>query len=500
MKMFFPFDKHFRLRQNPYIDLFLGLFISICLTFMTACSPFQPKTRTYLEKEAPQSYSLYTGETQPNQRWWLALDDPELNRLIDAALSDNFTLKEAWARLRQARAIAVQAGADLYPTLSGEADALLGRTKSGLTSSQKEEIEVYTLGLASSYEVDLWGRVRAQQQSAYFNAAASREDLDAASITLAAEVADRYIQIISQRAQKLLLQEQLRINTTLLELVDLRFRRAIVSALDVYQQKQVVEDVKAGIPLVEEEEQLLLHQLAVLLGKPPRTKLDVQRSTLPELPPLPPTGIPADTLSVRPDVRAAGLRLKAADWQVTAARANRLPALSLTARGVLGEGSFDILFDSWLLSLAGNLSAPILDGGRRAAEVERSRAVVDEDLAFYRDTVLLAVKEVEDALISEAKQREHIEGLEKVMAAARRALEQAGLRYQSGLNDYLPVLTQLLTVQGLERDIIRRKAFLISVRIRLYRALGGTWTYNLTPPSQSATNYYYKLVSDPAGT
>jgi NodT family efflux transporter outer membrane factor (OMF) lipoprotein len=493
------FFKPFYIRINSHVHLFLGVCISFYLLFLTACSPFQPNIRTHLDKEIPPSYSLYSGEMQPSQRWWLTLEDPELNRLIGTALSDNFSLKEAWARLRQARAIAVQAGADRYPTLSGEADALAGLTQSALTPSQKEEIEVYTLGLASSYEIDLWGRVRAQQQAAYFDAAASREDLSAAAITLAAEVANLYVQIISQRAQKLLLQEQLRINTTLLELVDFRFRRAIVSALDVYQQKQVVEDVKAGIPLVEEEEQLLLHQLAVLLGKPPRTKLDIHQSELPQLPPLPPMGIPADTLAVRPDVRAAGLRLKAADWQVAEARANRLPALSLTARGVLGEGNFDVLFDSWLLTLAGNLTAPILDGGRRAAEVDRTRAVVDENLAFYRDTVLLAVKEVEDALISEAKKREHIEGLQKVIAAAQSALEQAGLRYQRGLNDYLPVLTQLLAVQGLERDIIRRKTDLISARIRLYRALGGTWSNDLTPPFQSTTSSYYKVGNYLAG-
>jgi outer membrane protein TolC len=266
----------------------------------------------------------------------------------------------------------------------------------------------------------------------------------------------------------------------------------------VYQQKQVVENVKAEIPLVEEEEQLALHQLAVLLGKPPRTKLDISRSELPQLPPLPPTGIPADVLSARPDVRAAGLRIKASDWQVAAARANRLPALSLTARGVFGDGNFDVLFDSWLLTLAGNLTAPILDGGRRAAEVDRTRAVVDQDLAIYRDTVLQAVKEVEDALVSEAKQREHLEGLQKVIEAARRALEQAGLRYQRGLNDYLPVLTQLLTVQGLERDIIRREASLINARIGLYRALGGTWVNDLRPPSQSATNRYLIPDGSPA--
>jgi NodT family efflux transporter outer membrane factor (OMF) lipoprotein len=456
----------------------------LLLAVLVACSPFKPQPRTSLDKDLPGTFSLYTGETEPTQLWWESFKDPELNRLIDTGLSENFSLKEAWARLNQARALAVQAGADRFPDLTGTGDALVGRERFGDSSSRS--IENYSLGLFSSYELDLWGRVRSQYKAALLRAVASREDLHTAAITLAAEVANRWIQIISQRMQKNLLEAQLKTNETLLELVELRFRKAIVSAVDVYQQKQIVENVRAEIPLVEEEEQLLLHELAVLLGKPPRTDLDITRTELPDPTPLPPTGLPADLLAFRPDVRAAGLRLKAADWQIAAARADRLPTLSLTGRARIGEGDLNVLFENWLLSLAANLTAPILDGGRRAAEVDRTRAVADEDLAAYRDTVLTAIKEVEDALISETKQQEHIDGLEQVIAAASRALEEAGVRYLNGLTDYLPVLTQLLTVQGLERDLIRRKAGLFNARVQLYRALGGTWTEDLIVPRMTA--------------
>ena len=255
----------------------------------------------------------------------------------------------------------------------------------------------------------------------------------------------------------------------------------MVSALDVYQQKQIVESVRAEIPLVEAQEQLLRHELAVLLGKPPRTLLSIRRENLPALTALPATGIPADLLSARPDLQAAGMRLKAADWQVAAARANRLPAISLTAQARYGNSDMDVLFDNWLLSLAGNLTAPIFDGNLRAAEVDRTLAVADENLAAYRRTVLTAIKEVEDALVSESKQREHIKGLEKEANTAKKALAEAGNRYRNGLTDYLPVLTQLLTFQRLERDLIQQKTNLLIARINLYRALGGRWTESLTP-------------------
>jgi NodT family efflux transporter outer membrane factor (OMF) lipoprotein len=294
-------------------------------------------------------------------------------------------------------------------------------------------------------------------------------------------VANRWVNIISQRMQKRLLERQLRTNLTLLELIELRFRMSMVSALDVYQQKQVVENIKAEIPLVEAEEQLLLHELALLLGKPTGTSLKISREEFPEPTEIPATGLPADLLSSRPDLRRAGMRLQAADWQVAAARANRLPAIRLTATAQYGKGDMDVLFDNWLLSLAGNLTAPIFDGGRRAAEVDRRQAFADENLSAYRQAVLTAIKEVEDALVSEVKQREHIKALEMVLVTARRALEEAGIRYRNGLTDYLPVLTQLLAVQNLERNLIRQQAILLNARVSLYRSLGGTWTDSLTP-------------------
>ena len=455
--------------------------LSLILLVVTACNPFRPKVRPSPAGELPRTFSLYTSESDPAKRWWEEFNDSDLNTLITTALSDNLTLKEAWARLNQVRSLAVQAGAALYPDLTGNAGASYTRQRSGNGTRKTVSNEDYSLGVVSSYELDLWGRIRSGRESALLEASAAREDLNAAAMTLAAEVAGRWVNIIAHRMQKQLLERQLQTNLTYLELIELRFRAAMVSALDVYQQKQVVEDILAEIPLVEAREQLLRHDLAVLLGKPPQTFIKISREDLPKPAEIPATGLPADLLSARPDLRAAGMRLWAADWQLAAARADRLPAIGLTAQARYGGGDADVLFDNWLLSLAGNLTAPIFDGKRRAAEVDRRLAVVDENLSAYRQTVLTAIKEVEDALVSESKQREHIKGLEQVTATARKALKEAGNRYRKGLTDYLPVLTQLLKVQGLERDLIQQQANLLGARISLYRALGGTWTESLNP-------------------
>jgi len=401
-------------RENRFI-------LTIILLLVASCAPFKPQERQSPEGELPRSFSLYTSESEPEIRWWEEFNDPDLNVLITEALSGNLTLKEAWSRLVQTRALAVQAGAALYPDLTGTAGADYTRQRSDNGLQKTISNEDYSLGVISSYELDLWGRIRAGRESALLEVTAAREDLNTAAMTLAAEVANRWVNIISQGMQKRLLEHQLQTNLTLLELIELRFRMSMVSALDVYQQKQIVEDIKAEIPLVEAEEQVLRHELALLLGKPPGTSLKISREDLLEPAEIPATGLPADLLSSRPDLRRAGMRLQAADWQVSAARANRLPAIRLTAGAQYGKGDMDVLFNNWLLSLAGNLTAPIFDGGRRAAEVDRRKALVDENLAAYRQAVLTAIKEVEDALVVEAKQREHIRALENVVVTARKA-------------------------------------------------------------------------------
>jgi NodT family efflux transporter outer membrane factor (OMF) lipoprotein len=428
----------------------------------------------------PKTFSLFGGPAATSDRWWQSFASSELDAFVDAALGENLSLKAAWARLEQAGALARESAADQWPEVDALAGAGVSRrhTKGAGTT----DIEDYSLGLGASYEVDLWGRVRAARTADALGAAASREDLNAAAMTLAASVVEHWVDIIASRRQLGLLQKQLEVDRTFLELVELRFENGIVSALDVYQQRQVVAEVEAEIPLVEASEQLLRHELALLLGRPPGASLEIRATELPLPPALPFLGLPADLLANRPDVRAAGLRLRATDWQVAEARANRLPSLRLTAGVSYGADELDLLFDNWLLNLAANLTAPLVEGGRRAAAVERQKAVADENLARYRETVLTALKEVEDALVRESKQREHLDGLQRQIEVAKKALDEAVERYRKGLNDYLPVLTQLGSTQRLARDLITQQATLIRYRIALHRALGGHWAEGLTGP------------------
>jgi len=451
------------------------LVLLVTISISTSCSHFKAQQRQQPEGRLPKTFSLYSQGSEQPDKWWKSFNDKELDNLVEISLAGNLSLKEAWARLMQSKALALQAGSLLVPGLTGDAGTSHSRQKTKSSTISRQTVKNYSLGLVSSYELDLWGKIKSQQEAAILEASASREDFNTIAMTLAAEVTEQWINIISQRMQKRLLEEQLKTNITYLELIQLRFRNAMVSALDIYQQKQVVEKVKGRIPLVEAQEKILLNKLALLLGKAPDADIKINRDGLPALQELPSTGIPADVLSRRPDIRSAGLRLKAVDWKIAAAKADRLPNIDLTLSLKLNSESLGLLLDNWLIGFASKLTAPILDGNRRKVEVNRQIAMADENLASYRSTVLTAIKEVEDALISEAKQKEHIEALEREIKAAKSALNEARERYRKGLNEYLPVLTQLLTVQNLEIDIIQKKAQLILDRISLHRALGGTW-------------------------
>jgi NodT family efflux transporter outer membrane factor (OMF) lipoprotein len=463
------------------------LFRLLVLFFLTqalsSCAPFAPAARSGLdERPMPDSFSIKDSTRDPNKRWWEKIGDEQLNGFVDEALSGNQTLFSYWARLEKAQAQARKSGADLKPSMAGVADASYTKVQTG---DEGRENENYAVGLVASYEVDLWGRVRATHESAFLEAEASREDLNAAAMTVAAEVTDRWVAILSQRLQRQLLEQQLLTNKTYLDLVELRFRRALASALDVFQQRQLVERVKAQLPLIEMQERMLVNQLAVLLGRMPSRAPRISRQELPVLDTAPAAGLPVELLQNRPDIAAALRRLEATDQDLAAASADRLPALRLTGSAAYESDELEELFDNWIVNLAASLTAPIIDGGRRRAEVDINKAAVQQQLAEYRQVVLSAVREVEDALIRETKLRQHIAALETQLQAAQNALDEAGTRYVNGLNDYLPVLTQLLSVQNLEIDLIQRHEDLLVARISLYRAIGGAWVDDLTPPAQN---------------
>jgi len=455
--------------------LLFGLLLSACNGI--GLQPEKVSEQERLPGDFPQVYSLYShNETLPGVGeagfWWGSFESPELNRLMQLALTENFSVLTALSRIEQARFKALKAESWLYPELGGGAG--VGTQKLKQKHRDSISTDEWSLGLNASYEVDLWGRVRAVRTSENEKFAATREDFKTARLSVSGALAGTWVSLIENRKHQDLLQEQIVLQKKLLQIIVLRFPLAKATALDIYQQQQIVEKLQGSlIPIVNNQE-ILMRRLALLCG---RTRLDgnlLQSRQFPFVNKLPDLGLPADLLAARPDIRAAGLRLQATEWEVVAARADRLPALRLTASGsAFGDDAGSIL-DNWVYNLAANLAGPIFDGGRRRAEVERVRAVVDERLQNYREVVVNAVIEVEDALTLEQDAVASLKSIQKQRNLARQTLREARRRYLNGSGDFLNVLKEELNSLQLDHDIITQESKILTARINLNIALGGS--------------------------
>jgi len=458
----------------------------LLLLTSSGCMDLRPKVDATLPSDFPEQFSLYSPQKALLTPWWHDFGSPELNRLQATALQENPELQIAWARMRQSRSAAEKAGAALVPELSAGATGATLRSKSG--DGREQSYDDFFLGLNSSWEADLWGRVRAGSESATSSAQAVEEDAHAAALSLSGQIAEAWINLLNNRQKATQLEEQLTIHNKLLELIEMRFMMAKASALDVYQQGQTVKAIEGGLITVRAQAQLALHQLALLTGRATSDKLGLDElNNFPEITPTPATGLPADLLAGRPDIRAAGLRLQSSTWSVAAARADRLPRLQLDASMNYSAGILDALLDTWIMRLAAGLSGPIFDGGRRTAEVARTMAVVDERLANYKKVVLSAIREVEDALTREQQFRRTIDNIDQQIELTENAYREATWRYLNGISDFLAVLREQINLITLQLDRIQAGSDLLKARISLHKALGGSWLDTLTPPESSVS-------------
>jgi NodT family efflux transporter outer membrane factor (OMF) lipoprotein len=455
------------LTARPWIRI---LFLAMLTMWALGCSTANHEIKT--PAAVPEQFSQ-SGDSPLPDKWWLSFEDPILNTLMNQALAGNFSLKTAWDRLHQVEALAEMAGADLYPALNLQAGASGNRFREDRKTGDSQD---HNLGLAASYELDLWGRIRSIRDAALFDARAGADDLRTAALTLSAQVADAWYKLVEQYGQWDMLDAQIKTNEQVLELVTLKCRTGQVGIADMLQQRQLVESNRGEKVQVASRIKVLEHQLAILLGYPPQQGVAPRVSSLPNLPPMPETGLPARLIRRRPDIRSAYYGVLSADSNVAAAIANRFPRLSLTARVDTSGGHVRDLFDNWLANLAANLVAPIMDGGLRKAEVDRTRAVASEALHNYGQVILDALGEVEDALVREQRQRDFMASLHKQLTLAGQVVLRVRDRYVQGTMDYQRVLDALLSQQKLQISLLTANLDLVKDRIDLCRSLGGGWT------------------------
>jgi outer membrane protein TolC len=268
---------------------------------------------------------------------------------------------------------------------------------------------------------------------------------------------------------------QIETNKKILKIIDLKFQKGSVGAPDVFRQRQFTESTREQLVQVHKTETLLQYQLSVLLGKTPQKRWANQTFRLAELGDLPRIVVPSELMRRRPDIVSAYKAVQKADQLVAVAVADQYPSISLNASADTTSKRIEDIFDDWAASLAGSLAGPLIDAGSRRAEVNRTRGELSEAIHAYTQTVLNALKEVEDAISKEAFQRQILHKIEKQRELAEQSHESIRRKYINGQLDYLRVLDASVSLQALERREVTARRELIEHRIDLCRAIAGPW-------------------------
>ena len=425
-----------------------------------------------------------SGESIANLKWWELFDDPAMNELIAVALEENRDLATAFSRIEEARARYGFERSDLFPTLGGGMQYNRGNTFPGQNVPIGSVQDLYVFAGQLNYEADIFGKVRRSTRAARAELLATEEAARAVMIALVADVASSYLLLRDLDTRLEISQRTVQTRQASLAIIQARYDNGIVPLLDVNQAE--IEEADAAAQIASFERAIIETEnlINVLVGRNPRPVLRERNRELQMSPPEVPAGLPSELLVRRPDVRQAEQSLSAQTERIGAAVAMRFPTLSLT--GVLGLASNDLSDlnsgDAKIWSVGAGLFAPIFDAGKNKRRVEVERAKTEQALNRYEQTILQALREVEDALAGIRTYHDEATARHRQATAARSASTLSRARYDGGVTSYLEVLESdrsLFRAELVESEVRREQ--LVSV-VELYKALGGGW--ELPAPEQ----------------
>lgn len=409
-----------------------------------------------------------SGNGMVEDKWWTVFQDETLNSLVDSALRSNMNLAVVWEQFMASKAIVRRQASNKWPQIDASAQTARNFPEPDFVGGENTQ-----LGLSTSYEVDLWGRIRTAVQAEKLRAEASLFDYRTAAITLSSQIASTWYQLVVAKKQLQITEEQIDVNEDIITLIRSRFVGGQIRAVDILRQAQLLESTKEQQIIFKTNVEVLENQLAVLLGRQPQESLQLESKTLPTLTSIPDTGLPLELIRRRPDIQRSYSLLLAADRDMASAVRSKYPRLSLGARGQLRSNNFDNLFENWAYSIAGNLLIPLFYGGQLNAEVSRTEAVKRQRLYDYGQTTLVAFQEVENGLTRDVMQKERLENIQRQLELAEKSNKQLRVEFLNGFSPYLDVLLGLDAEQQLRRDYLAAQLQQIQIRIDLYRALAG---------------------------
>jgi NodT family efflux transporter outer membrane factor (OMF) lipoprotein len=436
-------------------------------------------------KENANFKSAQPADATLRGKWWEIFGDADLNALEEQITVSNQTLKAVAAQYEQARALLRGARSGLYPQVSAQPGIFAVQQSGNRPGAPlRTQYGDFLLPVTATYEPDVWGRVRGSIEASRTAAQAGAADVEAAALSLHAELAADYFMLRGLDRERQLLESAVAAYQRALELTDNRFRGGIASQADVAQAETQLETTRAQAVDVAAARALVEHAVAVLVGVP-ASSFSIAGAQAGNAPPAVPTGLPTGLLERRPDIAAAERRVASATAQAGVASKAYYPLLTLT--GLAGFESTS--FGSWLAgastfwSIGPSALITVFDAGRRRAEAQQARAVVEQSSAEYQQTVLTAFREVEDELAVLRILDEEARIQDSAVAASERSLTLATNRYRGGVATYLEVITAQSAALANQRaavDVLTRR--MVS-SVRLIRALGGGWNVSSLPQS-----------------
>ncbi len=429
-------------------------------------------------KETPQPAAV-SDQSADLARWWRQLGDPTLTELVEEALKANYSLALAEASLRQARAVRGVAIGGLWPSVTGSAAFQRQGGPQYASKAAGDPHNLFQTGLDAAWELDLFGGVRRNVESANANVKAAIENLGDAHVSIAAEVALDYVQLRGYQQQIVTARNNLAIQQKTVDITSRLFKVGFDSGLDLANAQSTEATTESQIPVFEAGARQSIYALSVLLARQPGDLMErlSPSADLPRIPEQIPAGLPSDLLRRRPDIRRTEANLHSITAQIGVAEAQLFPQFSLT--GTMGYQSN--LLQTWLMgsslshSFGPTVSWPIFQGGAIISNMHAQEALRDQSYITYRQTVLTALQDVENALIAFAEEQRHFKSLTAAVAADHRAVDLSLRLFREGQTDFLGVITAQRTLYTDDNALTQSRENLCADLIALYKALGGGW-------------------------
>ncbi len=447
--------------------IFLLIYLSVLSVGLTGC--FKPER--YSSELGVSEVEVHYGDLalagDVRDRWWEAYGDASLNAFVETVLRENLTLQTAYLRLLDSEIAHRQSEAGYYPNLSFSAGVGYG----GTVSENSHSDPSYSLGLSLSYEIDLWGKVRAQRRVSELSLQSVQDSAESAALSLVGNVVNEWFTVLYYRERRELTAQLLEISESYSALVQEYYRNGQTNGMDVLEQRQQVETLRSTLAEIDSNIRVSLHALSILAGGKVEPSVE---GRLPE--PIDVGGtVDVNTLvEARPDIRSARRSAEKADAQVVIALADRLPSLRLSASLALRSTSIVDLFKSLLWDLGANFAASIFDGFNKTSAIDRAKISYISERFAYANTVMQAVAEVEQALLKLRVREQSLKDVQAQLERQREILDVSRQYFVSGSLDYSRVLSALRSLVSTSQSELESRRALLNAQVDLFKSMGGS--------------------------